>query len=269
MKTKSILTLLALIAFTAIAHAQESEDNPIKKLFIDQLSVFPQEKIYVQTDKGGYYPGEIVWMRVHLVDAIFMKQANASRYVYVELINPAKHLVQRVKLRPDSTGCFYGQILLDEDIGEGDYLLRAYTRYMRNVGEDYFFTKQLYISNPVSEKVSVDINYKAEGDGVNAELLFFAKGNKEKLMPEQCVVYLGGNAKGDAKTVTFKEKTGSCFFTEKEISKDRVFLLQAVVENKMYKRYYKISDIEKTFDVSFFPEGGYAPLLVNTTIAVK
>lgn len=269
MKTKSILTLLVLLAFDTILYAQESEENPIKKLFIDQLSAYPQEKIYVQTDKGGYYPGETIWMRVHLVDAIFMKQANASRYVYVELINPAKHLVQRVKLRPDSTGCFYGQIQLDEEIGEGDYLLRAYTRFMRNAGEDYFFSKQLYISNPVSEKVSVDINYKAEGDGVNAELLFSAKGRKEKLMPGQCVVYLGGTEKGDAKTVTFKEKTGSCSFKGKEVSKERVFLLQAVIENRMYKRYFKIPDIENTFDVSFFPEGGYAPSSANTTIAFK
>lgn len=269
MKTKSILTLLALIAFTAVLSAQESEENPIKKLFVDQLSVFPQEKIYVQTDKDSYYPGETIWMRVHLVDAIFMKQANASRYVYVELINPAKNLVERVKLRPDSTGCFYGQIPLDEEIGEGDYLLRAYTRFMRNVGEDYFFTKQFYISNPVSEKVSVDINYKAEGNGINAELLFSTKGRKEKLMPEQCDVYLGGDEKGNAKTVTFKEKAGSCSFTAKEIGKERVFLLQAVVKNRMYKRYFKIPEVEKTFDVSFFPEGGYAPSSVNTTIAFK
>lgn len=269
MKTRTIIMFFALLAFGLTLHAQESEENPIKKLFIDQLSAFPQEKIYVQTNKGSYYPGETIWMRVHLVDAIFMKQANASRYVYVELINPAKHLVERVKLRPDSTGCFYGQIPLDDELGEGDYLLRAYTQFMQNVGEDYFFTKQLYISNPVSEKVSVDVNYKAEGNGVNAELLFLAKGRKEKLMPGQCVVYSGSTAKGNAKPVTFKEKTGSCSFTGKEISKERVFLLQAVVENRMYKRYFKIPDVEKTFDVSFFPEGGSAPSSVNTTIAFK
>lgn len=222
--------LFTLFAFGAILCAQESEENPVKKLFIDQLSLFPQEKIYVQTDRSSYFPGETLWMRVHLVDAIFLKQANASRYVYVELINPVKHLVERVKLRPDSTGCFYGQIPLDEELGEGSYLLRAYTRFMQNIGEEYFFTKQIYISNPVSEKVSVDIKYLAEGNGINAELLFLAKGGKEKIIPGQCVVYSGGNERGNAQTVSFKEKT---------------------------------------FDVSFFPEGGYAPLSINMTMAFK
>lgn len=269
MKMRLVLVLLALFAFGTILPAQETEENPIKKLFFDQLSLFPQEKIYVQTDRSSYLPGDTIWMRVHLVDAIFLKQANASRYAYVELINPAKGLVERVKLRPDSTGCFYGQIPLDGELGEGDYLLRAYTRFMENVGEDYFFTKQIYISNPVSEKITVDFSYQPQGNNVEAQFSFYAKGEKEKLVPEQCVVYKGSTPAGNAKTVSFKEKSGACTFTGKEISKDKVFLLQAVVENRIYKKYFKIPDIDKTFDVSFFPEGGYSPLSVNATIAFK
>jgi len=264
-----MLMLFTLLAFGTILCAQESEENPVKNLFIDQLSLFPQEKIYVQTDRSSYFPGDTIWVRVHLVDAIFLRQANASRYVYVELINPAKNLVERVKIRPDSTGCFYGQIPLDEELGEGDYLIRAYTRYMQNIGEEYFFTRQVYISNPVSEKVSVDVKYHAEGNGVNAEMIFSTKGGIEKLTPGQCVVYPGGNEKGNAKTVSFKEKTGHCSFTGKEIGKESEFLLQAVIENRMYKRYFKVPNLEKTFDVSFFPEGGYAPLSVNMTMAFK
>jgi len=261
--------LFTLLAFGTILCAQKSEENPVKNLFIDQLSLFPQEKIYVQTDRSSYFPGDTIWARVHLVDAIFLKQANASRYVYVELINPVKHLVERVKMRPDSTGCFYGQIPLDEELGEGDYLIRVYTRFMQNIGEDYFFTRQIYISNPVSEKVSVDVKYMPEGNGVNAQLLFSEKGGKEKIIPEQCVVYSGGDATGKAQTVSFKEKTGNYSFTGKEIDKKSVFLLQAVIENRMYKRYFKIPHVERTFDVSFFPEGGYAPLSVNVTMAFK
>lgn len=269
MKMRLVVILLASLAFGATLSAQETEENPVKKLFFDQLTLFPQEKIYVQTDRGSYLPGDTIWMRVYLVDAIFLKQANVSRYVYVELINPAKGLVERVKLRPDSTGCFYGQIPLDGELGEGDYLLRAYTRFMENVGEDYFFTKQIYISNPVSEKITVDFNYRPQGNDIEAQFSFYAKGEKEKLVPEQCVVYKGSTPAENMKTVSFKERSGACSFTGKEISKEKVFLLQAVFENKIYKKYFKIPDIDKTFDVSFFPEGGYAPLSVNTTIAFK
>jgi len=269
MKVRLIIILFTLFAFGTILKAQKPGENPIKKLFLDQISFFPQEKIYVQTDRSRYLCGEIIWFRVHLVDAVFLKQANASRYVYVELINPTNHLVERVKLRPDSTGCFYGQIQLDDELGEGDYLLRAYTRFMQNIGEDYFFTKQVYISNPISEKVSADIKYVADGNAINAEIQFFTKAGKEKIIPQQCTIYHGGNADENSKTVSFMEKTAHFSFSEREINKERTFLLQGVIEGRMYKRYFKIPYLEKTFDVSFFPEGGYAPLSTNLTMAFK
>jgi len=269
MKVRSIIMLFALLAFGTILKAQESGENPLKKLFLDQLSLFPQEKIYVQTDRSKYLSGEIIWFRVHMVDAVFFKQANASRYVYVELINPINNLVERVKLRPDSTGCFYGQIRLDELLGEGDYLLRAYTRFMQNIGEDYFFTKQVYISNPFSEKVTFDVKYFAEGNAIDAEIKFLTNSGKEKIVPQQCTIYHGGTSDENAKNISFKEKTGHYSFAAKEINKDRTFLLQTVIEGRMYKRYYKIPNLENAFDVSFFPEGGYAPVSTNVTMAFK
>lgn len=269
MKDRLITILFVLFAFGASLKAQESVENPIKKLFLDQISFFPQEKIYVQTDRSKYLPGETIWFRVHLVDAVFFKQANASRYVYVELINPTNHLVERVKLRPDSTGCYYGQIQLDDELGEGDYVLRAYTRFMQNIGEDYFFTKQVYITNPISEKVFVDIKYLASGNVINSEIQFIKKAGKEKIVPQQCVVYHGGNAQVNAKAVSFNDKTGHCSFGVKEINKERTFLLQAAIDGRLYKRYFKIPNLEKTFDVSFFPEGGYAPLSTSLTMAFK
>jgi len=269
MKVRSIIILFTLLAFGMILKAQDSIENPIKKLFLDQLSLFPQEKIYVQTDKSEYLSGEIIWFRVHLVDAVFLKQANASRYVYVELINPISHIVERVKLKPDSTGCFYGHIQLEDELGEGDYILRAYTRFMQNVGEDYFFTKPIYIKTPVSEKVSVDVKYLADGNAINAEMHFLTKGGNEKIMPKQCLIYHDGTAEENEKNVSFKEKTAYFSFSEREIKKERAFLLKAVIEGKSYNRYFNIPYLKKSFDVAFFPEGGYAPVSMNLMMAFK
>lgn len=133
-------TVFAQKSFTA-----ETDSMSIGNLFLRQISVFPQEKIYIQTDKSAYVVGDTLWMRIHLVDALFLKQANASRYVYVELLNPLANVIERVMIRPDSLGYFYGHIPVDEDLPEGDYSLRAYTRFMQNLGEDYFFVN-LFIS---------------------------------------------------------------------------------------------------------------------------
>ena len=90
---KYLLLLLSIFLFVQKGVTQESamietDSMNIANLFSRQISVFPQEKIYMQTDKTAYVTGETVWMRIHLVDAVFLQQANASRYVYVELLNP-------------------------------------------------------------------------------------------------------------------------------------------------------------------------------------
>lgn len=266
----TIMFFFSWIACLGIAQAQESVENPIKKLFLDQISFFPQEKIYVQTDKSKYFNGETIWFRVHLVDAVFLKQANASRYVYVELVNPVKQLVERIKLRPDSTGCFYGQFKLDAELGEGNYSLRAYTRFMQNVGEDYFCTKQLFISSLVSENVLVDIKYSVNsGNAVEAEMQFRKKSDQQKVMPTLCSILHGGKAAENEKAVLFNENTGHCKFTEKELSKDRTFLLQTLIDGRVFNKYFTIPYTDKSFDVTFFHEGGQAPLSASVVMAFK
>ena len=57
-------------------------------LFQKQLEVFPQEKIYVHTDKPYYISGEKIWFRAYIADAKSHEPVSVSRYVYVKLINP-------------------------------------------------------------------------------------------------------------------------------------------------------------------------------------
>lgn len=175
-KMKNIVPVLFLaFALSNNVRAQRIVPDTIENLFKEELSHFPQEKIYLQTDRSIYMSGETLWFRAHLVDALMLKQANASRYVYVELVNPLGDLVERVKIRPDSLGCFYGHIPLGEDLSEGNYSLRAYTRFMQNMGEEYFSYKLIYISDPVSEAISPEVSFSADNDNVDAEIHFLSK----------------------------------------------------------------------------------------------
>ena len=42
-------------------------------------------------------------------------------------------------------GMFYGYMPLKQLLPEGNYTLRAYTRYMMDLGDDYFFKKNIRI----------------------------------------------------------------------------------------------------------------------------
>ena len=133
-----------------------------------QLEAFPQEKIHLHTDRDFYVPGEKIWFKAYLVDAlshqypvysqlvsekldevtnVFNLQNLYSQYVYVELISEAETLVDRVMITQTDDNMFYGHLPLSDTVPEGSYTLRAYTRYMENMGDDYFFKKNIRIGN--------------------------------------------------------------------------------------------------------------------------
>lgn len=204
----SLLLLLLCIqdAFTQDSLVVKMDSMNIENLFSQQLSNFPQEKIHLQTDRGIYMSGETLWFRAHLVDALMLKQANASRYVYVELVNPLGNLVERVKIRPDSLGCFYGHIPLGEDLPEGNYSLRAYTWFMQNIGEEYFPHKLIYISDPVSEAISPEISYSAENNDIHAEIHFLLNRTTDPSLPHKLFYFLMETGTNKEKSYHWKEK---------------------------------------------------------------
>ena len=123
----------------------------IESNFSTQLEVYPQEKLHLHTDRNFYVPGEKIWFKAYLTNAATLQPETNSRYVYVELIDSNDSLVSRVMIRRQS-GMYYGNLLVSENAPEGNYTLRAYTRYMENLGDDYFFKKNIRIGNLDSDK---------------------------------------------------------------------------------------------------------------------
>lgn len=139
MKKTGLFLILIMLVHSISAQEPAIVSDSVELLLRQQLIAFPQEKLYVQTDKSGYLSGERIWFRAHMVDALTHRPVFISRYIYVELINPLDDLVKRVKIRPDSTGAYSGYIDLEDDLVQGAYTLRAYTQFMRNMDEDFFF----------------------------------------------------------------------------------------------------------------------------------
>ena len=111
-----------------------------------QLNAFPQEKIHLHTDRNFYIPGEKIWFKAYIVDAQTHLHQTESWYAYVELISAVDTLVNRVMITK-TDGMFYGHLPISAIVPEGNYTLRAYTRYMENLGDDYFFKKNIRIGN--------------------------------------------------------------------------------------------------------------------------
>ena len=137
---KIILSYLALL-FALSLSAQTS--NALYAPFIHQANVFPQEKTYVCTDANCYQAGQRISLRVFVVNAITHQPTDMSQYVYVELINPERVTIRRIRLLQNQQ-TFTGYIDIPDNAAKGRYLLRAYTRNMTNV-EGYESTKSIFI----------------------------------------------------------------------------------------------------------------------------
>lgn len=131
--------LILLVSLTLSAQT----GNPFYDHIIHQANVFPQEKTYVCTDASCYQAGQRISLRVFVVNAISHQPNDMSQYVYVELLNPERVVIKRIRLLQDQQ-TFTGYIDIPDNAAKGRYLLRAYTRNMTNV-KGYESTKSIFV----------------------------------------------------------------------------------------------------------------------------
>lgn len=124
----------------------------------NQLKSFPEEKVYLQLDKPYYSAGERLWFRAYMIHSAIHTPLNLSRYIYVELLNAHNDVIVRKKIRPIEEGSFFGQMDLSPELAEGWYSVRAYTNFMRNIDEGFFFRRKLYIGNGLKGLSGIAIN---------------------------------------------------------------------------------------------------------------
>lgn len=189
---------------SAIIRLREKTDTlDIQQRILDYYRQVPQEIIYVHTDRPYYVPGDTVWFRAHLVDAVTHTPISRSRYVYAELLdNAVDTLVQRIIVKCDSDGVFSNAITLSKTLKGGTYTLAAYTQWMRNFPVERFYYKQLtVVGNSTSVTVASTASDATESQQATDPKLILAQRKGQLLIqysepthePLSCVVYGSGN----------------------------------------------------------------------------
>nr|WP_121269460.1 carboxypeptidase regulatory-like domain-containing protein [Pedobacter schmidteae] len=156
---------IALILFSTLAHisafAQQDSvvlDNIIKKTkkLTDER---PVEKVYLHFDKPYYSVADTIWFKAYLT----MEQnllSQLSKIVYVDVINSKDSLVQTIKL-PVVGGVATGNIPLSPtNYQQGNYYVKAYTTWMLNFSEDFFFNKTIAIGEAIEKQLNTHFSYK-------------------------------------------------------------------------------------------------------------
>ncbi len=117
--------------------------DSIQKYF----SLVQQERVYMHFDNTSYYKGDSIWFKAYVVGERDLKNINASKILYVELVNPYGIPVETKKL-VISRGQAHGCMALADTINAGYYEVRAYTSWMLNFcrgdkhGNPFFYQKR-------------------------------------------------------------------------------------------------------------------------------
>lgn len=259
---KRLFILLTTLIATVTATAQQIPQDRLLDGFARMYANSLQEKVYVMTDKPYYSAGERIWLRGWVVDAVSHMGQTPTNYLYVDLIDAGDNLVQRIKIKRDSTG-FSNAIDLPSDIKAGSYSLVAFTQWQTNWSEDFFFRRRIEIGNSIDDVVSHEVSYVLGEDSTATALVrFYGFDGPYAGYRVQCT-----EKREDKRDRNFTLRTDSygqvrVEYTPIEGAVGEIDMLLEV-PNRNFKTTVLLPDVNNSIYVDFMPEGG--DLIAGTT----
>ncbi|NCU33229.1 MAG: hypothetical protein EOM23_09940, partial [Candidatus Moranbacteria bacterium] len=253
---KTLIIILFILTFQH-SFGQEPDIKTIATRFAQLWHFNPQEKVYVHTDKPYYNAGETIWLSAYVLNSATHRPDSKSRFVFAELIDPTDSVVSRIKIRKDSIG-ISGYLKLHPEIRPGTYTLRAYTHWMKNT-DDFFFYKTIDIGNSIDTRINCTEEFVKLPDGRWQVVLRF-KDTYGKPIADKDFSIIHSWLSGSKKRISVQtQKDGSIGLNLADDSKtDAKKHLEIRLREPGLKYTHKVivpSDNED-FAFQFFPESG-------------
>jgi hypothetical protein len=153
MKIKNfiILTLIIITAQPVLSQTDTIQETRLAERLHSLSRNAPKELVYIQTSKDIYETGEDLLFKVYLLDAQSMIPSMLSRTLYLQLQNEnTKKSVWQEKYEIRN-GFANGQVYLESNLPEGDYLLEAFTaNSFFNDSSEFKSLKRIKIVNDIT-----------------------------------------------------------------------------------------------------------------------
>jgi hypothetical protein len=271
---KHLITLLTgiscILLFTALTEDPFAE--LLKKLdaFVKK---YPQEKVYLHLDKPYYAIGDDIWFKAYVTDSRTAAPTTTSNILYVELINNKDSVTKQLKL-PMQSGITWGDFKLSDSLSEGNYRIRAYTQWMRNVGPDYFFDKTIKIGNGWTNKVFTKTDFQqatVNGQEQFNSLIKFVNASSSPYANAEVNYQLVSGKTKSANNKTLTNANGEININLTKNANKSGFVLATITlaGGQKVKKEIPIPTLSNQVDVQFFPEGGNLVENLPNKVAVK
>lgn len=141
---RKALMLICFLKICCTLSAQIKAETALNKYY----EKHPVEKIFIQYDNESYLAGETVRFKCFVFKGYI--PTDLSTNLYVELYNHDKQLLDK-SILPLFNGIGEGGFLLNNQLPEGVYYIRAFTTWTLNFDENFPYLHTFLVYNPQSE----------------------------------------------------------------------------------------------------------------------
>ncbi|WP_298418730.1 TonB-dependent receptor plug domain-containing protein [uncultured Kordia sp.] len=232
------------------------------------------EKIYTQTDRPFYFPGETIWFKSYVVNGDHTI-STVNDVMYAELISPKGSIVKRLKLAINQ-GYAYGDFAINKNWVGGIYTMKMYTNWMHNYGDEAFFTKKITVQKVIKPNVLLSLKFEKKGYGKSSSVVanFEAKDLKNNPLRNTELSYevsIKGEVILSKKDNTNEEGKAKLQFKlpDDVATRDVVLNIQIPHKGTTESISRSIPMVLDTIDLQFFPESGKLIQGVKSNVAFK
>lgn len=274
-KSYSLLFFCLLFQLSAFAQDDSVSLNLIIEKAVKYSEHYPPENAHIHFDKPYYAVGDTIWFKAYIASRL-RQPSPLSRIIYIDVINERDSLIETIKL-PVSNGIASGNLTLAPlNYTQGNYQFRAYTNWMLNFGESYFFSKTVAIGNTLNKRLYTNIELNGSQSDkaaqINAKVQF--KDDQGKPYSNRKVSW-----KVDSKFETISKGRGTTDqdgYLTISVSNNNKAVLEAgmletilTLEDRNLTSNFPLKSALTTNDIQFLPEGGIAIAGLTTKFAFK
>jgi TonB-dependent SusC/RagA subfamily outer membrane receptor len=272
----SPLFFLALLIFSVPTLAQEGLPKQIQDYFKSYQDEFPVEKAYLHLDKFTYTLGDDLWFSAYVVAGGEQLPSPLSKTLYVDLFDgDGLRVAQKIIYLENGRGA--GDFNFPSFGKTGTYQLKAYTTWMRNFGEDYFFTQQVQVVDGLGgtflPKVEV-LDIRVENEKVRYKLSLLGVNAAGEPLSNRSIKLqaIAGEDELFSQTLQLNAQGMTEFgFSIPNSPHPSQHLALSFEESKGYTiiQKVKLPYALEAADIQFLPEGGNWVLGKKSTVAIR
>ena len=271
---RCFLGLFLCVSFSA--KAQNNLPEKIQNYFSNYQEEFPVEKAYLHLDKHTFTLGEDLWFSAYLVAGGEQVPSPLSKTLYVDFFDGDGLLLSQKVVKIEN-GRGAGDFQIPRFGKTGEYQIRAYTSWMRNFGEEYFFSQTFRVVDGAGGSFLPQVKFnsvQSENGKAKYQVELTAINSSGQALASQTVgvAAIAGKEELYQQNIQLNAQGQANFtFTIPERPNPVQHLELTFQENPDYAVTQKIAlpYTLKLADIQFLPEGGNLVLGKKSVVAIR